>query len=268
MNMQTQPGTARSPGITYQQLLDTDTHPVPEVLRLESPQYLGSADISKDRYISRAWHEREVEFLWKRVWQFACREEEIPNPGDHVVYDIAGLSFIVIRTEDGAIKSYPNACLHRGRKLKDNDGHCSEIRCSFHAFAWTLSGELSDVPARWDFPHIDTEEFHLPEVKVGTWAGFVFINPDPNAESLESFIGEMADHFSIWDLGSAYVEARVCKVIHANWKIAQEAFSEAYHVSGTHPQILPNLGGTTSPVSSHRAAHPVRCWTGPPPRTR
>lgn len=248
MNMQTQPGAARSPGITYQQLLDTDTHPVPEVLRLESPQYLGSADISKDRYISRAWHEREVEFLWKRVWQFACREEEIPNPGDHVVYDIAGLSFIVIRTEDGAIKSYPNACLHRGRKLKDNDGHCSEIRCSFHAFAWTLSGELSDVPARWDFPHIDTEEFHLPEVKVGTWAGFVFINPDPNAESLESFIGEMADHFSIWDLGSAYVEARVCKVIHANWKIAQEAFSEAYHVSGTHPQILPNLGDTNSQV--------------------
>ncbi len=38
------------------------------------------------------------------------------------------------------------------------------------------------VPAAWDFPHVDDEpdDFHLPEPKVGTWAGFVFINPDPD----------------------------------------------------------------------------------------
>ena len=40
-----EPGSARSPGISYQELLDADTHPVPEVLRLESPRYLGSNDI-------------------------------------------------------------------------------------------------------------------------------------------------------------------------------------------------------------------------------
>jgi hypothetical protein len=40
---------ARSPGITYQELLDTDTHPVPDVLRLESPRFLGDADISRER---------------------------------------------------------------------------------------------------------------------------------------------------------------------------------------------------------------------------
>ncbi|MEP7114507.1 MAG: aromatic ring-hydroxylating dioxygenase subunit alpha, partial [Ilumatobacteraceae bacterium] len=68
---------ARSPGITYQELLDTDSHEVPKVLRLESPRYLGSDDISIERYISREWHEREVERMWKRVWQFACREEHI-----------------------------------------------------------------------------------------------------------------------------------------------------------------------------------------------
>lgn len=241
-------GLSRSPGISYQQLLDTDTHPVPDVLRLESTRDGGSADISKDRYTSRAWHELEVERLWKRVWQFACREEEIPRPGDYHLYEIAGMSFIVMRATDGSIKAYPNACLHRGRQLKDYSGHCSEIRCSFHAFAWTIDGELAHVPARWDFPHVDTEEFHLPELRVGTWAGFVFVNPDQNAQPLEEFIGSMADQFSIWDLESAYIEARVCKIIRANWKVTQEAFSEAYHVSGTHPQILPYLGDTNSQV--------------------
>lgn len=242
------PGAARSPGITYQQLLDTDTHPVPEVLRLESPRYLGSDDVPASRYTSREWHEREIEHLWKRVWQFACREEDIPRPGDHYVYEIATLSFIVMRTDDMSIKAYPNACLHRGRRLKDQDGSCSEIRCAFHSFAWTLDGKLKDVPARWDFPHIDDDAFSLPELKVGTWAGFVFINPDANAEPLESFLGEIADQFAVWDLGSAYKEAHVAKVVPANWKVAQEAFCEAYHVSGTHPQILPYLGDTNSQV--------------------
>jgi phenylpropionate dioxygenase-like ring-hydroxylating dioxygenase large terminal subunit len=242
------PGAARSPGITYQQLLDTDTHAVPAVLRLESPKYLGSADISTERYTSRAWFEQEREHVWKKVWQFACREEHIPTPGDYIVYEIAGLSFIVVRAKDGSIKSYPNACLHRGRRLKDYDGHCSEIRCAFHGFAWAIEGELIDVPARWDFPHVETDAFHLPEVQVGTWAGFVFINPDPDAEPLLDFLGEIVDQFSVWDLGNAYVEAHIAKVIPANWKVTQEAFCEAYHVSGTHPQILPYLGDTNSQV--------------------
>ncbi len=249
MNISNEKLTARSPGITYQQLLDTDTHPVPDVLRMESPRYLGSADISKDRYTTSAFHDLEVERIWKRVWQFACREEDIPRPGDHTIYNIAGMSFLIIRGTDMAIKAYPNACLHRGRRLKDYDGHCAELRCAFHAFTWTIDGDLKSVPARWDFPHIEDEaEWKLPELRVGTWAGFVFINMDPNCESLEDFLGEFIDHFSVWDLENAYTEAHVAKIVPANWKVAQEAFSEAYHVSGTHPQILTYLGDTNSQI--------------------
>jgi nitrite reductase/ring-hydroxylating ferredoxin subunit len=242
---------ARSPGVTYQELLDADTHPVPDVLRLQSPRSFGAKDIPVERYTTREWHLREVDRVWLRAWQFACREEHIPTPGDYIIYDIAHLSFVVIRTDSGEIKAYPNACLHRGRQLKDYDGQCSEIRCPFHGFAWTLDGALADVPAAWDFPHVDqraTVDFRLPECQVGTWAGFVFINPDRSAGPLVDFIGEMADQFAVWDLEHRYVEAHVAKVIEANWKITQEAFCEAYHVGGTHPQILPYLGDTNSQV--------------------
>ena len=244
----TEPSPARSPGITYQELLDADTHPVPDVLRLESPRYLGDADIAIERYTTREWHRLEVERLWMRVWQFACREEHIPEPGDYIVYNIANLSFIVIRTETGEIKAYPNACLHRGRQLKDYDGHCSEIRCGFHGFGWALDGTFDGAPAAWDFPHVKADEFHLPECKVGTWSGFVFINPDPDAGPLADFIGELDDQFKVWDLENRYVEAHVIKTIRANWKIAQEAFCEAYHVNGTHPQVMPYLGDTNSQI--------------------
>ena len=245
---QNQPGAARSPGINYQQLLDTDTHDVPVVLRLESPKYLGSDDVSVDRYISREWHERETTQLWSRVWQYVCREEEIPEVGDYHVYQIVRSSYIVIRTAPDTIKAYPNACLHRGRQLKDHDGRCSEIRCPFHGFAWTIEGQLQDVPAKWDFDHIQAEGFSLPQCNVGVWAGFVFINPDPDSEPLLDFLGEVVPQFAEWDLANRFKQAHVAKVVPANWKITQEAFCEAFHVNATHPQVMPYLGDTNSQV--------------------
>ncbi len=247
MSMTDEPGLARSPGVTYQNLLDGDSRDVPAVLRLEHPRYLGSEDIDVGRYTSRAWHDQEVSHVWRKVWQYACRTDEIPELGDYLVYEIVRDSYIVMRTETG-IKAYVNACLHRGRRLKDHDGRCSEIRCAFHGFAWTLDGDLHDIPGRWDFPHVDDAEFSLPEARVDEWAGFVFINPDPDAEPLADFLGEIVDQFAVWDLEKRYKQAHVAKVINANWKVTQEAFCEAYHVNATHPQIMAYLGDTNSQV--------------------
>ena len=248
MTTAVEPGTARSPGVSYQELLDTDPHPVPEVLRLESPRFLGDADIPKERFVSRDWHEREAARLWPRVWQFACREEHLPEVGSYIVYDIVNLSFVVMRTKPDEIKAYRNVCLHRGRQLKDYDGRCSELRCPYHGFSWQLDGRLKHIPARWDFPHIDAREWSLPEAKVGTWAGFVFINPDPEAGPLADVLGEMPEHFERWNLEDRYVQAHVAKIIPANWKIVQEAFSESFHAGTTHPQTLPYLGDVNSQV--------------------
>ena len=40
------------------------------------------------RYYDPEFYALECERLWPRVWQMACRLEEIPKPGDFVVYDI------------------------------------------------------------------------------------------------------------------------------------------------------------------------------------
>jgi phenylpropionate dioxygenase-like ring-hydroxylating dioxygenase large terminal subunit len=236
----------RSKGISYQQLLDTDTRPVPEVLRLQSRIDFDSEDIPVDRYTTQAFHQLEVEKLWKRVWQMACREEDIPAVGDSHPYDIAGLSFLVVRVAPGTIKAYYNACLHRGRKLREFPGRVRELRCPFHGFAWQLDGTLKQVPCAWDFPQIDPAEWHLPEVNVATWGGFVFINPDPDAPPFDDFVGTLGDHFARWPLEERYKEAHVGKIIRCNWKVCQEAFMEAFHVVATHPQLLPGIGDANS----------------------
>jgi phenylpropionate dioxygenase-like ring-hydroxylating dioxygenase large terminal subunit len=239
--------TRRSPGISYQELLDTDTHTVPDQLRWFSPGYFGSHDVPVERYTSRAFHELEKERLWKRVWQMAGREEEIPNPGDSLVYDICDMSFLVVRTDTGAIKAYWNACLHRGRQLKETDGNVHELRCPFHGFCWNLDGSLKQVPAEWDFPHVKHDDFQLPEVHVGTWGGWIFVNPsDGEVEPLESFTEGLTEQFAPWPHERRYIQAHGAKKLRCNWKVAQEAFMEAYHVVATHPQILPGIGDQNS----------------------
>jgi phenylpropionate dioxygenase-like ring-hydroxylating dioxygenase large terminal subunit len=237
---------ARSPGITYQELLGTDSHKVPDILRLTADIDFEPADIPVERYTSRAFHELEVEKLWSRSWQIACREEHIAEVGDTYVYNIAGLSYLVVRVSPTLIKAYPNACLHRGRQLREFSCPATELRCPFHGFAWNLDGSLKDVPGAWDFPQIDPVTWCLPEVQVDTWDGFVFLNPDPEAEPLDTFLGDFSYHFSRWPFGSRYLQAHVAKVFRCNWKVAQEAFMESYHSATTHPQYLPSVGDYNS----------------------
>lgn len=239
-------GSHGSGGISYQELLDGDSRPVPGVLRLESKLDDGSMRVPIERYTSRAFHDLEVERVWKRSWQFACREEQIPEPGDHAVYEVARLSILVVRGEDDEIRAFPNTCLHRGRALKDGDGRSPDLRCPFHGWTWSLDGRLAELPCRWDFPHVDRDAYRLPKVHVGRWGGFVFVNPDPDAEPFETFLGDLPEHFERWPLEDRFIQGHVEKKLRCNWKVAQEAFMEAYHVVATHPQMLPGIGDANS----------------------
>ncbi|OAI40434.1 iron-sulfur protein [bacterium SCGC AG-212-C10] len=238
---------ARSAGVSYQDLLASDTRETPALLRTESPMPPGVTKVPAEQYLSRAFHRLEVEKVWKRVWQMACREEDIPEVGDYIVYDIAQLSFLVVRVAEHEIRAYHNACLHRGRQLREWDGkRAQEFRCPFHGWTWDITGDLKEVVCPWDFPDVTAEEYALPQVRVGRWGGFVFINPDQECGSFEDFIGDLPAHFERWDLSQRYKQAHVAKYLRCNWKVAQEAFMEAYHVVATHPQILASIGDSNS----------------------
>ncbi|MEH6588630.1 MAG: aromatic ring-hydroxylating dioxygenase subunit alpha [Halioglobus sp.] len=237
---------ARSVGESYQEMLDKETNPVPDALRESTNTYLGSDSLSVDRYLSREFHDLEVEKMWNKTWQAVCRESEIDKSGDYFVYDITKYSIVVTRTESGEIKGYRNACLHRGRQLRQNSGTAREFKCPFHGFRWNLDGEFQGAPCQWDFPHIKEEEFSLPQVQVDTWGGWVFINMDRQAESLQSYMGILPEHFKRWQPEKTFKAMHVEKIIECNWKVGWEAFIESYHTVQTHPQILPYLADSNS----------------------
>lgn len=235
--------TRGRPSPSVQEVLAADANPPPASLRGESPAAgLGSADISIERYFSKAWHDREVETVWRKTWQMACRVEELESVGDHVVYDIVHDSVIVVRSKPDEIRAYINSCLHRGTQLRAEGGTVNKFRCPFHGFTWSLDGKLTEVPGEWDFPHLNRKEFCLPEAKVGVWGGFVFINFDKDCEPLESYLEILPEHFASFGLEDRYVAAHVAKIMPCNWKLGMEAFIESYHIPSAHPQVLAYYG--------------------------
>jgi phenylpropionate dioxygenase-like ring-hydroxylating dioxygenase large terminal subunit len=199
---------------------------------------LGTEDVPVANYLSRAAHEAEAARLWPKVWQMVCHVSEVPTPGDYITYEICGRSFIVLRLDEASFKVYPNACLHRGTQLVSGNGHVSGLTCRFHGWSWNLDGSMRKLTEDWDFPQVKKDEFCLPAMKTGVWGGFVFMNEDPDAESLESYIGELPAHFASAPLENRYVAAHAARTMPANWKVSMEAFMESYHVMPTHPQSV------------------------------
>ncbi|MBI1179704.1 MAG: Rieske 2Fe-2S domain-containing protein [Alphaproteobacteria bacterium] len=225
---------------SVQDLIHKDGQPVPDVFELESPCYLGSDDIPFERYTSRAFFDREMERMWPHVWQWACREEHIPEPGDYYVYEVGPHSVLIVRGDDMSVNAYVNSCLHRGTKfaMGGMTGSVGELRCPFHGWTWSLDGALKRIPYGWDAPHVQDRDFSLPRVGVGLWGGFVFVNPDPEAMPFEDYIAPIPEHFANFDMAGRFVELHIEKELHCNWKAAKEAFVENYHTQETHPQLL------------------------------
>jgi len=198
--------------------------------------------IPPDNYLSRDFLAKEKEHLWPRAWQVACREEEMPKPGDYVVYEVADESIIVVRTRDG-IKAFHNVCPHRGRQIMDGCGHAVNFRCQYHNWTFALDGRNVAVQDREDWAGtLDGEELDLLPVKTGIWGGFVWVCMDTEAESLVDYLAPVPEMLDPFEYENMRIRWAYQLRIPCNWKVALEAFMEGYHVAATHSQLLPVQG--------------------------
>ena len=195
--------------------------------------------IPVEAFVSEEYARAENDKLWSKVWQVACRVEEIPKVGDYVTYDILDESIIVVRTAPDKISAYYNVCQHRGRRLTEGSGHAALFRCRFHGWSWNLKGENTFVldPQDWG-DCLTPRNLHLSEVKVDTWGGWVWVNMDPNCKSLKEYLEPAVSMLFPFELEKMRYRWRQWLYFPCNWKVALEAFNESYHVDGTHPQLL------------------------------
>ena len=211
--------------------------------------------IPKQRYYDPDFYALENETFWPRVWQMACRLEEIPKAGDFVEYEILDQSIIIARLDSETVRAYHNSCRHRGVKLVEGNGSRRTFVCPFHGWCWGLDGANTYVarPEVFAEHNLCSEDLALVPVRCELWGGCAWINLDHAAPALRECQEPFASIYDAWEVESLRTEWWQSCLLPVNWKLATAAFMEGYHVPQTHPQLLPSAQtGSPSP-----GVHPV-----------
>jgi phenylpropionate dioxygenase-like ring-hydroxylating dioxygenase large terminal subunit len=216
--------------------------------------------VPANRWTSPERDAAERDRLWPRTWQMVCREDRLPGVGSFVAHQIMSDPVLVIRTGEGPddLSAIYNVCQHRGRRLVDRSHGtlAREITCRFHGWRFGWDGELTHVYAEEDFtacPAFDKQALSVPKIRVGRWGGFVFVNLDPDAEPLDTWLAPVAealDPFHLQDC-KPHFWARIHAPV--NWKTYIEAFNESYHAGETHKLGIDYRQGVTPGAA--RGAH-------------
>jgi nitrite reductase/ring-hydroxylating ferredoxin subunit len=195
--------------------------------------------VSTDRYRSQEYVEAEREQIWMKVWQVTGRVDELPHEGDWKVHRIFDQSYIIVRGKDGEIRGFANACTHRGNALCSGKGNAQRFTCPYHLWSFDLEGKLRGVSRPDLVGEIDKDALGLRPVPVETFAGFIFMNPDPQAEPLAEFLGlEVLELLAPYHLDEMTTVLDVKEALDCNWKVVIDAFQEGYHIQGVHPELL------------------------------
>jgi phenylpropionate dioxygenase-like ring-hydroxylating dioxygenase large terminal subunit len=199
----------------------------------------------------------EVSQVFARDWILACREQEIPAPGDYRALTIGGEPVVVVRDKDGTLRAMSNACRHRGTMIVEGYGTAQRLECPYHAWTYSLAGQLLGTPYHGNIA-IDKDRHCLPSYRVDTWGGLVFVCMSDDTEPL-------ADRLrGLEELTERYVPGRYVPLfrrrgadfeVAANWKQVYENAMESYHLFKVHPKTLNDVVPTKGfvPVGgSHR----------------
>jgi nitrite reductase/ring-hydroxylating ferredoxin subunit len=194
----------------------------------------------KERYFDADFYRMEAESLWPRVWQMACRLEEIPQARDYAEYEFLDQSIVVLRSDDLGVRAFQNVCRHRGVKLVDGHGTApGGFTCPFHGWCYGLDGANTFVPRAKTFAEHNMlpADLDLVPVRCEVWGGCAWINLDAGAPPLRQCIEPFATIMDGWKVESLRTEWWYACRLPVNWKLAEAAFMEQYHVVETHPQL-------------------------------
>ncbi|MBD1852760.1 aromatic ring-hydroxylating dioxygenase subunit alpha [Leptolyngbya sp. GB1-A1] len=177
---------------------------------------------------------------WNHTWQMVGRESQVQNFGDYFTCTVGDQSLFVIRTENGSLRAFHNVCPHRGAQLLVDQGNCHQVRCHYHAWRFSLEGNLLGLPQSQCFPGIDRSAVQLRSAQVDTWGGFVFVNLTPTGESLQTYLAGFPAYLEQYDHDWKELE-RVDSWFYeepVNWKFLVENYLESYHLSTVHGKSL------------------------------
>jgi len=197
---------------------------------------------------TRAQLERERLFRGQPLFMgLSCR---LPNPGDYLTEEIAGVPLLLVRGQDGKLRAFANICRHRGAPVASGCGQARVFACPYHGWTYGLDGKLAGIPEAASFPSVDKASHGLAPLPVGERHGMIFVRLMPGAPldiEVDAHLSGLGEEFDAYRFATYSYLASEWMAPAINWKFGIDTFLEAYHLPALHrktvaPLIRGNLG--------------------------
>jgi len=219
--------------------------------------------IAASVYTDPARFEAERRAIFREQPLLAGFTQDVPEPGDRLLFDAAGPPILIVRGRDARLRAFLNLCTHRGTRLVSDCARTRRLTCPLHAWSFDLDGELATMPQQAAFDGLDRTSRSLVAVPVAEWHGMIFVVATPRATPLESsadpragasgasraaspdatidvesFLGPIGPVLAALDLGALETVRQDELRVASNWKMALDTFCETYHVPSLHKDSL------------------------------
>jgi phenylpropionate dioxygenase-like ring-hydroxylating dioxygenase large terminal subunit len=203
---------------------------------------LAAAETLPSRFYTEArFLDLERERVFGRAWQLVGREDRVASPGRYFTAEVAGEPVLVARGADSRLRALSNVCRHRAGPVAAGEGSCQAFRCGYHGWSYALDGRLLNTPEFDGVEDFRKEEERLPEFRLESWLGLLFVNLDaaapPLGETLEDLPGRLASR----GLETMRPAGRKDWTVECNWKVYVDNYLEGYHIPIVHPSLMKEL---------------------------
>lgn len=181
---------------------------------------------------------QEIETFFFQMWICSGRSEQIPNPGDYYLCEVANESIIVTRESGGAVRAFYNVCRHRGTRMcREEHGKCAgRIQCPYHGWTYGLDGRLLGAP-HMEEAAFRREDYPLHTVHADVWDGAIFLNLSSHPEPLAVQLADLPKKFAPWGMQELRLYKPHVYDVKANWKLIVSNYNECLHCPILHPML-------------------------------
>jgi choline monooxygenase len=182
---------------------------------------------------------REMERVFGRTWQLVGRAEQAAEPGQFFTAVVADEPVVIVRGPDERLRVFSNVCRHRaGPVATEAAGRRKSFRCGYHGWTYSLDGRLTATPEFEGVECWKKEEQRLPEFRVETWEGLLFVNLDAGCAPLGETLEDLCERTGRRDdRARMRLAARKDWEVECNWKVYVDNYLEGYHIPVVHPSL-------------------------------
>ena len=258
-----------------QQRLPTNVYTQPETYSLSRLPVDQASTLIPDAYTAADFFALEQEKIFATAWVAVGCLQQVQNPGDILVSEVAGRSILVMRDKTGKLGAFYNVCRHRGSKLLERSCNIKSLRCPYHAWVYGLDGQclgtsmfrnekiVDTVPSNGaetdlsDTALFDKQNYGLLPLSVQTWGFLVFVNLSAQTTTFEEWLGDLPQKFQSHVLENWEISKEKNFDVASNYKLIEENFMEYYHLPFVHPELT-----SVSRMEDHHRSQGAGMYTG------